>query len=294
MQYALITAARNEVALIEATLCAVISQTVKPVRWVICSDGSTDGTDDIVRRYGRQFPSITLMRMPEHRERNFAAKVSCLMAAYKSLRDVSFDVIANLDADVTFEPDYIEFLLERLAGDPKLGVVGTLFMEGGRQKYDYRFINEAHVTGCCQVFRRACFEDINGYLPLQAGGEDWAAVTMARMRGWKTQCYKEKLYTHHRTMGSATHHVLRIHLRQGSRDYMTGSHTLWQLSRSMFQMSRRPYILGGACLMLGYLLTLLRGTTYSVPEDLRRFHRAEQMARLRRLLPWSKQHGTQQ
>src|SRR5664279_3741545 len=46
MAYVLVTAARNEEAYIENTIKSIISQTVKPEKWVIVSDGSTDRTND--------------------------------------------------------------------------------------------------------------------------------------------------------------------------------------------------------------------------------------------------------
>jgi len=42
-RYVLVTPARNEASLIEFTIRAVAAQTVLPLRWVIVSDGSTDG-----------------------------------------------------------------------------------------------------------------------------------------------------------------------------------------------------------------------------------------------------------
>jgi hypothetical protein len=49
-QYALITAARNEAAFIRLTIESVISQTIRPAKWVIVSDGSTDATNELVGR----------------------------------------------------------------------------------------------------------------------------------------------------------------------------------------------------------------------------------------------------
>src|SRR5579863_6622358 len=43
--YVLMTAAYNEEANIQKTIQSVLSQTLRPKRWVIVSDGSTDGTD---------------------------------------------------------------------------------------------------------------------------------------------------------------------------------------------------------------------------------------------------------
>ena len=51
--YVLITPARNEAQFIELTIKAVVAQTIRPIRWIIVSDGSTDGTDEIVRQIRR-------------------------------------------------------------------------------------------------------------------------------------------------------------------------------------------------------------------------------------------------
>ena len=73
--YVLVTAARNEAEFIELTMRSVVAQTLRPVRWVIVSDGSTDGTDDIVRRYAQDHPWIQLVQMPPRHERHFAARI---------------------------------------------------------------------------------------------------------------------------------------------------------------------------------------------------------------------------
>jgi glycosyltransferase involved in cell wall biosynthesis len=289
LKYALITAARNEERFLENTIRSVAAQTVLPTKWVIVSDGSTDRTDDIVKEHAAQYGWMELMRMAGHREYQFAAKVQCIRAAWERLGALPFDVIGNLDADITFDGDYMAFLLEKLARDPRLGVVGTRFTENGRQVYDYKFMNENHVSGGFQVFRRTCFEQIGGYLPMPRGGEDWAAVTSARMKGWRTQSYTDKLFVHHRPMGTSHRKSLSVQFHQGERDYLTGGNPLWQFFRSVFQMSKKPYFVGGLLLLLGFAWAFLRRVERPVPKELIRFHRAEQMARLRGFLfPGSK------
>ena len=66
--YVLVTAARNEAEFIELTIRSVVAQTIRPLKWVIVSDGSTDGTDEIVRNYARDYPWIDLVQMPARRE----------------------------------------------------------------------------------------------------------------------------------------------------------------------------------------------------------------------------------
>jgi len=128
--YVLITPARNEARFIELTLQSMISQTVPPLRWVIVSDGSTDGTDDIVRNYAADHPWIVLIRMPERAERHFAGKVHAFNAGYESVKDLPIDIVGNLDGDVSFGSGHFEFLIDKMAQNPRLGVAGAPFREG--------------------------------------------------------------------------------------------------------------------------------------------------------------------
>ena len=107
--------------------------------------------------------------------RDFGGKAHCFNTGYARIAHLPHQVVASLDADITFERDYFEFLLDKLANDPSLGIVGTPFSENG-QTYDYRFSSTHHVSGACQVFRRECFESIGGYVPARGGGIDVIAV----------------------------------------------------------------------------------------------------------------------
>ena len=280
LTYVLITPARNEERIIEQTIRSVVSQTVLPRRWVIVSDGSTDRTDDIVRKYLADHPWMELIRMPERKDRHFAAKVQCFNAGYERVRGEDYDIIGNLDADITFEKDYFEFLLAKFVADPKLGVAGTPFVEG-TVSYDFRFTSVEHVSGACQLFRRQCFEEIGGYVPVKGGGIDWIAVTTARMKDWKTRTFVERVCHHHRPMGTASQGKLKAWFVLGGQDYYLGGHPLWQLFRGCFQMLSKPYLLGGLLLLAGYGWAWMAGVKRPISSELMRFHRREQMQRLR-------------
>ena len=199
--YVLITPARNEAQYIRRISRVDGRAARPPVRWVIVSDGSTDGTDDIVNEYRGRCEWIDLVRLPERRDRSFAAKVYGFNTGFDTLKNVPFDLVGSLDADISFEPDYFEFLLAKFADNARLGVAGTPFVERGSH-YDYRFTNIHHVSGACQLFTRECFEAIGGYIPIKGGGIDWTAVTTARMKGWETRTFTEKTCLHHRPMGT--------------------------------------------------------------------------------------------
>jgi poly-beta-1,6-N-acetyl-D-glucosamine synthase len=282
-KYVLITPARNEADFIELTLKSVVSQTVKPVKWVIVSDGSTDGTDEIVGRYVADNPWIELVRMPERRERNFAGKVQAFNAGYARLKGLEYDVIGSMDGDISFDEDYFSFLLRKLVEDSALGLVGTPFKERSNPVYDYRFVSIEHVSGACQLFRRECFEAIGGYVPVKGGGIDHIAVITARMKGWKTRTFTEKVCLHHREMGTAQHSLLKAKFRSGAQDYALGGHPLWECFRMSYQMTKRPLVTGALWIGAGYMWSMLRRAPRPVSRELVAFRRAEQMRRLKQL-----------
>ena len=283
LRYVIVTPARNEAGFIEALIQSVLAQTVLPLRWVIVSDGSTDGTDEIVRGYTSRFPWMQLLSMPQRKARNFAGKVHAFNAGFEAVKGLPYQAIASLDADLTFDPQYFEFLLSKLAADPSLGLVGTPFEEEGRT-YDYRFVSIEHVSGACQLFRRRCFEDIGGYIPMEGGGIDHVAVLTARMKGWHTRTFTEMKSQHHRKQGTANRSALQDKLRIGKLDYRLGGHPLWELFRATYQLAKPPYLLGGLFIFWGYFSQWLRRAPRPISDELVRFRQGEQKARLRKLI----------
>jgi hypothetical protein len=261
-----------------------VAQTVRPARWVIVSDGSNDGTDDIVNKYATHHDWIEMLRMPERHERHFAGKVHAFNAGYARMKQVDYDVIGSLDGDISFDEDYFSFLLRKLAEDVTLGLVGTPFKGKSSPTYDYRFVSIEHVSGACQLFRRECFEQIGGYVPVKSGGIDHIAVITARMKGWKTKTFTDKVCLHHREIGSAQHGVLMARFRDGAQDYALGGHPIWELFRTVYQMTRRPLVAGGLMLLAGYAWALARRVERPVSRELVAFRRQEQMWRLKRFL----------
>ena len=113
MKYVLITSARNEESFIAKTIESVTSQTQLPEHWVITDDGSTDSTAEIVESYAACFPWISLIRRVNRPNRHFGGKAEAVNAAFKFLGTMQFDVVGNMDADVSFEPDFMEFLMQK-------------------------------------------------------------------------------------------------------------------------------------------------------------------------------------
>lgn len=285
MRYALVTPARNEERNIEKTIRSMVKQTHLPLKWIIVNDGSTDSTASIIRHHLLAYPWIELVEMPSRRDRNFAAKVNSFNAGYERIKQLDYDVIGNLDADLSFDEEYLDFLMGKFAEDPLLGVAGTIFKEDGGYSSDTdSFEGHTHVPGGCQLFRRKCFEEVGGYIPIRAGGIDWIAVTTARMRGWKTRSFREKFFFHHRSLGTAERSQLAATFHYGEKGYCLGGHPLWELLRACYKITKRPYLVGGAAFGMGYLWAFVKRTPRAVSHELMRFHRGEQMAKLKSIL----------
>jgi glycosyltransferase involved in cell wall biosynthesis len=284
VKYVLITPARNEEAFIEKTIESAAKQTILPLKWVIVNDGSTDDTGNKVRRFLGKYPWIELIEFPVRKERNFAAKVFAFNAGQESVKNLDYEVIANLDADTSFDADHFEFLLNEFRKNPCLGVAGTIFKEDGYSSETDSFEGENHVSGQCQLFRRQCFEEIGGYRPNKAGGIDWMAVTSARMMGWQTRSFREKWFFHHRKLGTAERGRLKSSFSYGEKDYYLGGHPVWEALRVAFRMTRKPYLIDGAALGSGFLWAFLSRQKRAVSKELMKFHRKEQMQKLKAIL----------
>jgi glycosyl transferase family 2 len=284
--YTLVTAAYNEGGLIESTIRSVVAQDLRPAKWVIVSDGSTDDTDAIVRRYQAEYDFIQLLRLTEDHPRNFAAQAIAINAGFAQLDGVDCKFTGNLDADITMEPSYFARLLEKFHDDPKLGVAGGFLYEKGPDGI-FRCRPRTSVTSVAhavQLFRRACFQDIGAaYLPLPYGGPDTYAEISARMKGWRVASFPDLKVLHHRRTGSAGG-MLRGCFRQGRMDYSLGTLPRFELFRVLRRADCAPVVIGAIARLAGFLHCYCCRERPSVPEDFRAFLRREQAGRIADLL----------
>lgn len=283
LSYVLVTPARNEARLIESTIQTVAAQTVLPRKWLIVSDGSTDGTDAIVQKYAAMYGWIELLAMPQRKERHFGGKALAFNAGLARLRDTAFDAVGCLDADITLQSEHFSYLLGKMAEDSGLGIVGAPNREASGEIYDFRYVSADEVSGTCQLFRRRCIEQIGGFVASRRGNIDTIACVMARMKGWKTRTFTGIVTSHNRIMGTAQCGPIRARYNEGVRDYVIGNHPLWQAFRVVYQMSKRPWLVRGLAMGTGFLWATLRRFERPVSRELIAFRRREEMQRLKKL-----------
>ena len=279
--YVVVTPAHNEAQFIGKTLQSMVQQSVRPLRWVIVDDASTDHTTAIVTGYAARHDFIRLVRMEREAQRDFAKKVGAFNRGLAELHDLEYDFIGNVDADMSFGHHYFARILASFNDAPRLGIAGgivyTRFTHAFKT-YDY---TPDSVGGKVQLFRRECFEEIGGYLPLALGGEDATAEIMARQHGWQVRKSPEVPAYEHRPTGFAYGNPLAVKLGEGRRFHSLGYDPLFFAARCLARLTEYPCVVGSAASLLRYVLAMLRHEALAVPADVACFLRCEQRDKLR-------------
>lgn len=283
-KYVLLTAAYNEDGYIGQTIESIAGQTHLPDRWVIVSDASTDRTDEIVRGYAAKYPFIRFVRIQEKHARNFGAQVMAIRRGFEELRDVDYDFIANLDADLTFDPSYYERLLQKFDEDPQLGLAGGFIHERGRDGvFRSRPLNTENSVGhAIQTLRRECYEAIGGWVAMPYGGQDWQALVSAQMHGWRIRGFSDLPVHHHRPTGGGDRRFRNL-FREGRMDYCVGSFPPFEVLKVAGRARFKPYVLGSLVRLGGFLWGYCIHEKRPVTPEFVRFLRSDQKNALRRL-----------
>jgi glycosyltransferase involved in cell wall biosynthesis len=280
--YVLVTAAYNEEQHIAETLRSVAEQTLKPSKWVVVSDGSTDDTDQIVQEWADRFPFIDFVRVEKTEGHDFATKVRALRVGFARLSSTSYEFIGVLDADLSFEPDYFERVLRSFAAEPLLGIAGGDIQQFVDGKLVPRLKELSSVAGAVQVVRRACFEETGGLPALKHGGEDAAMEIAARMHGWETRTLPELKVVHFGLVGAGAGGPIKTRIKWGRRNFNLGYHPLFQLARSVYRAQERPYVVAGLAELVGFAIGRIRDRKPSIDRGVVDYLRREQLAKLRR------------
>ena len=277
LRYSIVTPARNEEAIINQTIQSVINQTIKPQKWVILDDGSTDRTGEILEAYSTKYNWIEVIHIKK-KVLSYKGVQELLGMAFDRIDIEQNDFIGKLDADIEIGTRYYEELLKKFHEDPKLGIGGgTLFYFVKSAKIVEKN-PKYHVRGGLKLYRVQCWKDIGG---MQFNlGYDTIDEIKASMFGWKTRSYSDITALHHRPTGQEKG-ALGIYLYHGKLAYLVGYHPLFLMCKSLKDMTSKPYLLGGLAEMLGFVLCYISKTERSIndPEFIR-FLRKMQIKRL--------------
>jgi poly-beta-1,6-N-acetyl-D-glucosamine synthase len=274
--YTAITPAYNEEAMLPNLIRSMASQTLRPRRWIIIDDGSSDRTAEIIDRVAGEYPWIEPYHLPRHGKRAPGGE-SAVMRCLRERPWSDSDFLFRVDADVTFEADYVALLMAEFAKNPRLGIAGGTLHEPHRGHWVAASTPEFDASGPSKIYSRECFQAIGGI----EGGLGWDTIDEMRalMLGFDSRRFHHIHTYHHRPMQSASG-MWRGQIRKGEAAYNAGYSALYMLARAIRHLFDKPWMMGGALMMIGYIRPLLQGQPMLADAELVHFTRTQQWRRL--------------
>lgn len=279
-----ISPGRDEARFMRRTLDTVLSQTVRPDRWVIVDDGSTDTSPQILAEYAATYDFITVLHRTDRGHRSVGPGViDAFYYGYDSVEVADFDYVCKLDLDLELPPRYFEKLLERFRHNPRIGTCsGKPYFVDHRGKLVSEKCGDENSVGMSKLYRRQCFEEIGGFVRQVM----WDAIDghRCRMLGWIAVSWDEAdlRFVHLRPMGSSQQGMLRGRMRHGYGQYFMGTGFWYMTASALYRMTRPPFVIGGLAMWWGYVDNVLKRTKRLEDATFRCFLRRYQWACLLR------------
>lgn len=260
-RYVLISPCRDEAEYARRTLDSVINQSMRPAKWLIVDDGSTDGTPQILAEYRAKYDWIEVVTRSDRGKRLVGPGViDAFYAGYDVINPDDYDFLCKSDLDLDLPPRYFEILINRMAANPHIATCsGKAYVyENGR------LVNERHgddmSLGMTKFYRVSCFKAIGGFVrEVMWDGID---CHRCRMNGWIACSWDEPdlQFIHLRPMGSSQQSIYTGRMRHGYGQYFMGSSFLYLLSSAISRLNQEPYVVGSAAMLWGWIKAALAGT----------------------------------
>jgi glycosyltransferase involved in cell wall biosynthesis len=254
-------------------------QTLSPALIVIVDDGSTDETPAILEAYRERLPQLRVVRREDRGAR--AVGPGVIEAFYAGLATVDlddFDYLCKVDLDLELPDRYFELLVARMEADQRLGTCsGKPYSPHPRTgRLTPEACGDETSVGMTKLYRIECFRQIGGFVREVM----WDGIDnhRCRMFGWKAASWDDPAlrFTHLRPMGSSHKGVLHGRMRHGYGQYFMGTGLAYMLASAAFRMAQRPYVVGGAAMLWGYLRAAMRRLPRYEDAAFRRFLRRYQ------------------
>jgi poly-beta-1,6-N-acetyl-D-glucosamine synthase len=276
-RYVLISPCRDEAVYMRQTLDSVIAQTVRPARWVIVDDGSSDETPNILAEYAKRYDWITVVRRENRGRRSVGPGViEAFYTGYATIDPSQYDFVCKLDLDLRLPPRYFELLMQRMAADPRIATCsGKAYIHKGEE-----LINERHgddtSLGMIKFYRVSCFQRIGGFVrEVMWDGID---CHRCRMHGWVACSWDEPdlRFVHLRPMGSSQQGIYTGRMRHGYGQYFMGTGVVFMVASALFRLTQKPYVLGSMAMLWGWIVSALKRKARYNDAEFRRFLRRYQ------------------
>ena len=275
-RYVLISPCRDEADYVKETLDSVIAQSMRPAKWVIVDDGSTDRTPEILAEYAARHDWIEVVTRNDRGQRSVGpGVVEAFYAGYDTINPDDYDYLCKLDLDLRLPPRYFEILMARMV-DPRIATCsGKAYVQEGA-----RLVNERHgddtSLGMSKFYRVSCFKAIGGFVrEVMWDGID---CHRCRMNGWIACSWDEPelRFVHLRLMGSSQQGILTGRMRHGYGQYFMGTGLFFIAASAISRINQKPYVLGGLAILWGWIKSALQHKPRYEDREFREFLRRYQ------------------
>jgi poly-beta-1,6-N-acetyl-D-glucosamine synthase len=256
--YLLISPCRDEAKYMRETLDSVIRQSVRPAKWIIVDDGSTDSTSQILAEYRAKHDWIEVVTRSDRGRRSVGPGViEAFYAGYNTINPDDYDYLCKLDLDLRLPQRYFEILMNRMTADPRIATCsGKAYIdENGR------LVEEGHgddtSLGMTKFYRVSCFKEIGGFVrEVMWDGID---CHRCRMNGWVACSWDEPelRFVHLRPMGSSQQSIFTGRVRHGYGQYFMGTGLLYMAASAISRINQKPYVLGSVAMLWGWVKSAL-------------------------------------
>jgi len=275
--YALISPCRNEAAYMRQTLDSVIGQTVRPAKWVIVDDGSTDETPQILLEYRAKYNWIEVVTRKDRGQRSVGPGViEAFYAGYETISPDDYAYVCKLDLDLRLPPRYFEILMQRMTENSHIATCsGKAYIEKDGHLIDERHGDDMSL-GMTKFYRVSCFNEIGGFVrEVMWDGID---CHLCRMKGWIACSWDEPelRFVHLRPMGSSQQSIYVGRMRHGFGQYFMGTGFLYMVASAIYRMNEKPYVLGSLATLWGWIRSALQGKQRYENAEFRKFLRRYQ------------------
>jgi len=276
--YALISPCRDEVDYIQTTIDAIVSQSLRPAKWVIVDDGSTDGTQDVIAAAAAQHDFIQVVERRDRGQRSVGPGViEAFYAGYEAIDPNDYDYICKLDVDLDIPPTYFEMLINRMEETPRIGTCsGKPYFPGPNGELISERCGDENSVGMIKLYRTSCFQEIGGFVRQVM----WDGIDChrCRMLGWIAVSWDEPAlrFIHLRPMGSSQKSIFTGRTRHGSGQYFMGTGLPYMAASAVYRMMVPPYVVGGGMMFYGYVKSMATGEARYDDLAFRRFLREYQ------------------
>jgi biofilm PGA synthesis N-glycosyltransferase PgaC len=244
-KYVLISAVKNEEQFIEETCKSVINQKVLPDEWIIVDDNSNDGTLGIIRKYEKKYQFIKVLQNKNSKKRDFASQVFAQMYGYENISHEGYSYVGFLDGDLRFSSLYYSQLLKIMMMEKNLGIIGgeVVNVFSVRNRNIRRGSENYHVAGGVQLFRKECFEQVAGYMPIAVGGQDTVAEVKAMMLGWEVRTVRNVTVEHLKSAKSESNKNIKSNLAYAKQAYYLGYNPIFYALSCIRRIHDSPIML---------------------------------------------------